>query len=67
MHVAAGLSGKSSEKMPTPAKALNRERTPEVTAAIAHEKRKRNRERKAELATELNGAARLEPTNRGLW
>jgi transposase len=45
--------GKSSEKMPTPARELRKERTPEVAAAIAKEKRRKNQERKAELATEV--------------
>jgi uncharacterized coiled-coil protein SlyX len=38
--------GKSSEKMPTPAKELRKERTPEVAAALAKEKRKKNQQRK---------------------
>jgi transposase len=45
--------GKSSEKMPTPARELRKERAPEVAAALAQEKRKKNQERKAELASEV--------------
>lgn len=45
--------GKSSEKMPTPARELRKERTPELSAALAKEKRKRNEERKAQLQTEV--------------
>ena len=45
--------GKSSEKMPTPARELRKERTPEVAAALGRHKRKRNEERKAELDTEV--------------
>jgi len=44
--------GKSSEKMPPPAKELRKERAPEVSAALSQHKRKRNAERKAELETE---------------
>lgn len=45
--------GKSSEKMPTPAREPRKERAPEVAAALAKEKRKKNQERKAQLATEV--------------
>jgi transposase len=45
--------GKSSEKMPTPAKELRKGRPPELTAALARDKRKRNEQRKSELETEV--------------
>ena len=45
--------GKSSEKMPTPTRQLRKERSADLTAAAAKEKRKRNEERKAELDTEV--------------
>jgi transposase len=45
--------GKSSEKMPTPAKELRKGRTPEAVAAAGQDKRKRNEQRKSELETEI--------------
>lgn len=45
--------GRSSEKMPTPAGELRKERSSEVAAALAKEKRKRNSERKAQLETDI--------------
>ena len=46
--------GKSSEKMPSPAKELRKaSTTPEVDAARAKQKRKQNEERKNELETEV--------------
>lgn len=45
--------GKSSEKMPTPAKELRKERSAELTAALGQQKRKHNEERKAALETEV--------------
>jgi transposase len=45
--------GRSSEKMPTPTRELRKERSPEVAAALAKEKRKRNSERKAQLETDV--------------
>jgi transposase len=45
--------GKSSEKMPTPAKELRKERAPEIIAAAGQQKRKRNEQRKSELETEV--------------
>jgi transposase len=47
------LFGKSSEKMPTPAKELRKGRAPEVTAAAGQQKRKQNEQRKSELETEV--------------
>lgn len=45
--------GKSSEKIPTPAKELRKTRTTEEMAANAQQKRTRNEELKAELETEI--------------
>jgi transposase len=45
--------GKSSEKMPTPTRELRKERSAELTAAAAKEKRKRNEERRAQLDAEV--------------
>jgi hypothetical protein len=39
--------------MPTPTRELRKERSAELTAAAAEEKRKRNEERKAQLDTEI--------------
>ena len=45
--------GKSSEKMPTPAKELRKERSAEVAAVLGQQKRKQNEERKAALQTDV--------------
>jgi transposase len=45
--------GKSTEKMPTPAKELRKGRSPEVAAAAGQQKRKQNEQRKSELETEV--------------
>ena len=45
--------GKSTEKMPTPAKELRKERSAEVAAVLGQQKRKQNEERKAALQTDV--------------
>jgi transposase len=45
--------GRSSEKMPPPAKELRKDRSDEAVAAAAQKKRKANEERKNELETEV--------------